>query len=282
MRLRCTNKKCKSAKISKDGTYHRPSDGQRVQRWKCKVCKTRFSSATLHKAYGHNKRKANFQVLKLLCSGVSMRRTAKLLNLHRITVARKLEFLSKTVGNNPSKVVQDVQSVQFDDLITTEHTKCKPLAISMAVENDTRHILGFEVAIIPASGYLASISRRKYGFRENEKAHGWHNLFTRLKGCVSPKATFCSDEDVLYPQLVRKHFTKATHSCFKGSKGSLTGQGELKKVAYDPLFSINHSFAMLRANINRLFRRTWCTTKKSARLKQHLSIYIYYHNTYLI
>jgi hypothetical protein len=59
----------------------------------------------------------------------------------------------------------------------------------------------------------------------------------------------------------------------------VTGQGELKKTTHDPLFAINHTLAMLRANINRLIRRTWCTTKKPERLIDHLWIYIRYHNT---
>jgi hypothetical protein len=39
---------------------------------------------------------------------------------------------------------------------------------------------------------------------------------------------------------------------------------------------------MLRANINRLFRRTWCTTKKPERLEQHLAVYMDFHNRVLV
>ena len=67
-----------------------------------------------------------------------------------------------------------------------------------------------------------------------------------------------------------------------GEKGCVAGQGELKKVGKDPLFHINHTLAMLRANINRLFRRTWCTTKDPERLKDHLAIYTWVHNNKLI
>jgi hypothetical protein len=58
----------------------------------------------------------------------------------------------------------------------------------------------------------------------------------------------------------------------------LTGQGELKVGGFDPIFSLNHTCAMLRANINRLFRKTWCTTKKMEMLEHHLAIYALYHN----
>ena len=60
------------------------------------------------------------------------------------------------------------------------------------------------------------------------------------------------------------------------------GQGELKKIGFDPLFDLNHTAAMIRANINRLFRRTWCTTKRADRLEAHLELYVQYHNRELI
>ena len=67
----------------------------------------------------------------------------------------------------------------------------------------------------------------------------------------------------------------------KGSKCCVAGQGELKKRGKDPLFYINHTLAMCRANINRLIRKTWCTTKDPAQLVYHLAIYMHVHNIYL-
>ena len=64
----------------------------------------------------------------------------------------------------------------------------------------------------------------------------------------------------------------------KGRASCVAGQGELKKVVFDPLYSLNHSCAMLRAHINRLIRKTWCTTKDPDRLADHIAIYVNYHN----
>jgi len=52
------------------------------------------------------------------------------------------------------------------------------------------------------------------------------------------------------------------------------GQGELKKAGFDYLFSVNHTFATVRAKVNRLNRRTWCTTKNPERLADHIDIFI--------
>ena len=64
-------------------------------------------------------------------------------------------------------------------------------------------------------------------------------------------------------------------------RGSLTGQGELKRTGWDPLFTINHTLAMLRDNIKRLTRRTWCTTKLQSALMDVIAIYVHFHNTRL-
>jgi len=56
----------------------------------------------------------------------------------------------------------------------------------------------------------------------------------------------------------------------------------IKKVGIDPLFGINHTLAMLRANISRLVRKTWCTTKKINQLANQLAIYIDYLNRVLL
>ena len=282
---RCPNPRCASPLPIKNGTFRRLSDAKVIQRFICLGCKRHFSAATFQAAYRQNKRRANPEVEKLLCSGVSQRRIALLLSIHRITVARKLAFLAQRAEKAQAewlKRLPKVKEVQFDDLITLEHTKCKPLALSLAVEEKTRKILGFEVSVIPASGPLAAHSRKKYGRRPNERPRGLHRLFVKIKKALDKTVSFRSDEDPLYPVLLRRHFPGAVHQRSPGGRGCVTGQGELKKLRYDPLFSVNHTCAMLRANINRLFRRTWCTTKKAECLKRHVAVYVQFHNTVLL
>ncbi len=265
--------------------YFRTSDSKSIQRFICTTCKRQFSAATFQAPYRQHKRRANPMVAKLLCSGVSQRRIALLLNLTRITVARKLAFLAQGAEKRHAEGLGDLpkaKEVQFDDLITIEHTKCKPLAISLAVEAGTRRILGFEVSSIPASGLLAAIARKKYGPRKNGRPQALSRLLAKIKGALDPAVTFRSDEDPLYPAVLQRHYPGATHVRHPGGRSCISGQGELKKLVFDPLFSLNHTCAMLRANINRLVRRTWCTTKKAERLRQHLVVYAEFHNSILI
>lgn len=281
----CKRNECRPTYVVKDGYFYRKSDRQKIQRWKCNQCQGKFSAATGKPPFGQNKRNLNNQILKLLCSGVSMRRVAMLLNIHRITVARKLKYLAgiaNQVHDNSPILLSSIRHVQFDDLITIEHTKCKPLSVSIAVNEVTGQIIDLEVSVIPAFGHLAKIARQKYGPRPNLRKGGIQTLFKRMSPFIHPQAIFKTDKDTLYPSLIKKYYPKVEHVQYKGAKGCVAGQGELKRLGFDPLFCINHTFALLRANINRLFRRTWCTTKKKERLYYHLSLYRHFHNTILL
>lgn len=285
MTPRCPNPQCPSPAPRKNGFYFRPSDSKNIQRWVCKSCNRHFSAATFQAPYLHNKRRVNPRVAELLCSGVSQRRIALLLKITRVTVARKLAFLARQAELRHQewlKTLPKVTEAQFDDLITIEHTKCKPLAISLAVETGSRKILGVEISSIPASGPLALLARSKYGPRKNGRPWALKRLFEKIGTALDRGVSLRSDEDPLYPPLVRRHFPGALHYRHPGGRGCISGQGELKKLAFDPLFSLNHTCAMLRANVNRLFRRTWCTTKKAERLRQHLAVYVEFHNTVLL
>ena len=288
----CPNSKCLSRVQTNSGSnfvlngfYSRPSDGRKIQRFRCKFCGKNYSKATFHPAYRQNKRRVNYKLKKLLCSGVSQRRCAFHLNINKVTVARKLRFLAAQAKISHQKFLKrrrKFTNIQFDDLITIEHTKCKPLSVSLAVEANTRIIIGLEVSSMPANGNLAHFSRLKYGPRKDERQQGLDKLFREFGKKVSPKAQFSSDEHPFYPRVVKKYFPDSDHKRFKGGRGCITGQGELKKLKFDPLFDLNHTCAMLRANINRLFRRTWCTTKDPQRLHDHLMLYVNFHNRYLV
>jgi hypothetical protein len=173
------------------------------------------------------------------------------------------------------------EEIQIDDLITIEHTKLKPLTVSIAVEKNGRKILGMAVSRIPAFGHLAAVSRKKYGFRPCKHKEGLKQLFEQIAPVVATHACIQSDEHQLYPDFVRRYLPHARHRRHKSAPSCVAGQGELKRRARDPLFAINHTLAMLRANINRLVRRTWSTSKTPEGLHKHLLIYMDYHNRVL-
>jgi len=271
--------------VKKSGHYRRRSDRRRVQIFQCLRCKKYFSGATQDLCYRQKKRHKNPEIVIDLASSTSLRRCAKNQGLSRTTLARKLKFLGMIAQIKLGELNHahaKAKEIQFDDLETFEHSKCKPLSVTLAVEKKTRRILGFEVSQMAAKGKLAGIARKKYGYRRDTRARGRARLFKTLQPIVEENARIESDQNPYYPRDVKRHFPRATHIGHKGQRGSLTGQGELKKVRFDPLFSLNHTCAMLRDNVKRLGRKTWCTTKRPENLRASLAIYALYHNTLLI
>jgi hypothetical protein len=283
----CPNQYCACpVYVIKDGTFRRHEDSKTIQRFKCKSCGTRFSSATFSTTYRQKKRRVNAELLKLLASGISMRRSAFLLNVNRKTIERKLPYLAAICRLRNNKKLQKlkgrVHNIQIDDLITKENSKLKPLSVSIAVDENRRTILGAEVSQIPAFGHLAKLAQKKYGTRKDEHFEGLTRLFQRIAPIVSSEVLVKSDEHQRYPAFISAYLPNAKHLSFKSERGCIAGQGELKKVMFDPLFAVNHTCAILRANINRLIRKTWCTTKDPNRLKDHLDVFVYFYNENLL
>ena len=268
--------------IIRSGTYFRSSDSKTIQRYLCQSCGKHFSSATFSPNYQQNKRRLNFQIYTALCSCYSQRRLALVLGVSRVTIQRKLKVLAHQARSRHLEWLKDqsFSFVQFDDLETFDHSKCKPLSVLLLV-NEERKIIAFDVAQIPAKGHLTKIALKKYGKRTDKSYKMRHKLFKSIEGNIHPHAEISSDQHPQYKKLVSKYFPKAHYQQFKSARSAITGQGELKRKKFDPLFKINHTFAMLRANINRLIRRTWCTTKCIDRLRDHIAIYVDFHNQVL-
>jgi len=220
---------------------------------------------------------------------MSLRRMAKYLHTTTKTIARKLKFMSTICAQENDKLLKsrgEATCVEFDELETFEHAKCKPLAVAVAVEAGTRRILGLEVSPMSSKASTSVRAKKKYGDRVDKRRDGLLALLLKINPYCANNVTFKSDKCPFYPAAVNK-FRKETSKTptlkrYKGAYACETGQGEMKKLLFDPLFTINHTLAMLRANVNRLFRKTWNTTKKMECLVQHLNLYVYYHNRFLL
>ena len=272
--------------MHRNGDFYRKSDSKWIARYRCHICSKTRSRATQSPAFGQNKRKVNPRVRDYLCSGMSQRRAALLLGVHHKTIARKFHFLADQARKRQAQYLKcfehaPLEAIQFDEMETHEHTKLKPLSIALAVSARTRKILGVQVSQMPARGPLAKTSVKKYGKRKDQRVEGLKRLFEEVSPRVSPDVHARSDQNPKYPRCLREKKLKWKHEPVKGKRGCITGQGELKKTGYDPLFALNHTAAMLRAHVNRLMRKTWNTTKKAQALSDHLALYMDFHNRVL-
>ena len=283
----CPNKSCKVFHQIvfqlKDGFFYRQDDSRKIQRYKCKICLARYSKSTHTLEFSQKKRRFNRMIRANLASGMSMRSTAYNLNLARKTVERKFVYLAKKARLNQQELLKKWQQnplkeVQFDDLISSVHTKLKPVSVSVVVDPVSFKVLGAKVAEIPAFGKIAEISRRKYGRRKNQHPKTLSDLLFNLKNNIASDATFKTDEHKRYPEIIAKHFPHSKHQTYKGQPASIVGMGELKTRRYDPIFAINHTLACFRGGMNRFFRRTWCTSKTLEHTQNHLDLFVDYYN----
>jgi transposase-like protein len=277
-----------SGRIVRKGSFRRSSDSKSLARFRCLVCQRSFSQASYSPCFGQKKRRLNAPIYLLLATHSNLSSIARTLRINPKTVVRKLLFLSTQAAQRHESFLNAIEAsgallkhLHFDEMQSFEHTKCKPLSIPLAVDPLKRKILGFGVCSMPANGPLARVAMRKYGPRADDRSAEAHRVLGRLSRVIDPRAEVTTDQNPNYPRWLRRHFPMITHVAEKGRDGCVVGQGELKGGGFDPLFSLNHTAAMIRAHVSRLFRRTWNTTKQPDRLAAHLMIYADYHNNVL-
>ncbi|MFW7377513.1 MAG: hypothetical protein ACOH5I_01740 [Oligoflexus sp.] len=268
-------------KLVKIGFYQRKSDGKKLQRFRCTSCRKSVTEKYWSIDYRLRKRYLNQRLFRMLCRGLSQRACAYLLGIHHDTVARRIPLFGRCAAlslEGYRKTRPKVHTWLIDEMESFEHTKCKPLTMPIAVEEKTRKILSLRVGRIAAKGHLAKISRKKYGPRPCERAACLKAVMQELSACSLKSVCIKSDESQHYPQPIKSFFPQARHQSYKGRRACVVGQGELKRGGFDPLFSLNHTYAMIRDNLKRLSRRTWATTKRPDRLQDLLFLYAYFHN----
>ena len=283
MNLNCP--RCAASGVIKHGRFYRAEDAQSIQRYRCKACGKTFSTATFTPTYRQKRRRLNSLIEVDIASSTAQRRIAIKHGCARNTVARKIVFLAERAREKTKAWLASQEpftNLQWDELMTFEHTRLKPLSVPVMVCEQHRRILGFRVAQIPATGLIAQRSREKYGPRRNLSGYARRDLLKSLAPHIASQATVTCDEHPRYREELVAVLTDVNVIQHHSVRGSLTGQGELKRTGWDPLFTINHTLAMLRDNIKRLTRRTWCTTKQQRALEDIIAIYVHFHNSRLI
>lgn len=230
-----------SARVVRKGYFARKSDCRRIARFWCMGCRRSFSNATSHPCAYQKKRTLNPKVRALLGSVVTKRRIARLLGISRTTVQRKLRHLAREAELKQTERLRAQRDsgelfseLQFDELQTFERSKCLPLSVPFVIEPKTRMIVGFGVASMPANGPLATISLKKYGTRNDERAEVASRLFEKLSPVIDPKATWVSDENPAYPGWIKKHFPEASCAISPNGAGQFPLTGATRFPSPEP------------------------------------------------
>ena len=105
-------------------------------------------------------------LLGLFTAKVTMRRSALLLGVNRITVRRKLIHLGK-IARAQDQIPSSLKCKHFifDEVITKETSKFLPLAIHLLVAHPSRVIMDFDVAAMTAQERFRAEGEARYGTR---------------------------------------------------------------------------------------------------------------------
>lgn len=269
-------KKCPSCNetvlIIKKGYFPTKWNHKLVPRYQCKSCRKYFSASTAKDTYKQHKPNINGEIFKLICSGVTLRRTAVILGLSKNTVLKKMTVLTKKARLLHKQNLEKIKTgyVQFDEMETFEETKLKPLSIALAIRPKTGEIIDIKVAPMKARSSHSDISRKLYGWRPDLREKACREVMETVKSIARSNITVVSDAKTWYPRVVKEVIPNATHSAHVSRKDS------------DAMFTLNVVAAKIRSDLARMARRTWCTTKKMWRLQEHLELYIAWNNKYAI
>ena len=259
----------------KRGYFTPKSTGIRLARYQCKICGTTFSNRSFADDRNQKRPELNKPLADLLCSGVTLRRAAKLLGCSYNTVLARLPWLGEQAANAHQKALKNKSAatsyVQFDQMETFEASAAKPLTIALAVRAKTGEILSIKVGKIAANGYLATKGQALYQWTKDEGKATCAAALAEVALVAKPGATIASDGASMYPGLIAALIPTAQHDAHVGTPA--TG-------AFDPLYRLNHTCAKLRADISRLARKTWATTKDQKQLEAALNLYIAWNNKY--
>lgn len=219
----------------------------------------------------------NNRLADLLIRGNTLRDSARMIGMTYKNTYNKYLWLTTQVALIRPKLKWSAKTLQFDEMETIHHTKCKPLSIALMV-NENYQVLSAQVAEMPAKGRLAAFSRKKYGPRTDERDLVMEQSFGAIKMQLakSPEKLM-SDAKASYRKFVINHFPNAeyeVHSRVSKDRHRDRLHEKLKKREFDPIFALNQRCALLRASIRRLARRSWCTTKRPENLQGHLDLFI--------
>ena len=283
----CDSPECRSNpafQYQRRGTYTRTCDGRTVQRFQCKGCKHTFSTQTFRVDYKLRKPALDIPLFLLLISKVTLRQCARDLECDRGTVAQRLKLFGEHCRafhelRMKARGERGPWQGRFllDELETYEHNRrLKPLTVPLLVHRPSFCILHVAVGTLPPRKPLSPANQKKLELsgekRTSESRAKVAECFDELQRLLPPTGIVKvdTDEKHTYRALLRKRFgERLVHE---------TTSSKRRRSYWNPLFVVNHTFAMLRDGLSRLVRRTWAGSKQRQKLEWHLWTYIAWRN----
>ncbi len=277
----CPNRLCAQSRWPRPGFARRHGRfvsrtlGRGVSRFLCTGCGKSFSSSTFRFSYRQKKPHVDALLMRLVCSGVSLRGAARLLSINPKTVHLKLLRLSRHSRKLHLALLERgglTGHFQLDELETFESNRFQPLMVPVLIEKNVYFVVATAASPLRRKGRLSPQQRRR--LREHEARHGRRpsRSDAAVRRCLASLARSArgvvpldSDRKPSYGRIARR--------LLKDRLVHVTHDAEAPRNRLNPLFPINHANAMLRYCLARLRRRSWCVTKRRVWLERALDMY---------
>ena len=269
------------------GRYRRACDRRVVHRFHCHVCRRSFSVQTFRVDYRLKRPELTTPVFDAFVSKVTQRQMARCLPCTRTTVRHRLLLLSLHAREFQNAVLERARQqgtlhgrFQLDELETFERDRrLRPVTMPVLIHEASRFVLHVEAAALPARGRLRErdlARKRRMEAKEGVRRSGSRQA---VKRCFEVLSRFLA---VGMPTVVvtdkRSIYGTTLAEAMSESFAHALHPGKAAKTVSNPLWPINHLFAMLRDGTSRLVRRNWGVSKEREWLVRHMWIWIAYRN----
>jgi len=286
----CDTPECRTSssfQYQRRGTFARACDGREVQRFQCMRCKHTFSTQTFRVDYRARRPALDRKVFGAFVSKVTQRQAARDFHCDRGLIARRLESFGKHCRAFHERLLHGRKASQswsgrflLDELETYEHNRrLKPLTVPVLVHKPSHCILHAVVGTLPPRKPLSKANQRK--LEQLELVEGKRHSESRAKvaECFDVLRSICPTGGVVAVDTDEKY---SYHSLLKRAFGArlvhTRTNSKQPRTCWNPLFVVNHTFAMLRDGLSRLVRRNWAASKQREKLGWHLWIYAAWRN----
>lgn len=305
--ISCPNASCVNPKsFYRNGYYRSKSSSQYFPKYQCRSCKTYFSFRKTRDEleipfYKVDRLKT---VYDSYCSGETQRRIAVILQKRqgagsRNSVARYFSYLASKAKEHHERMITagklKTNNFQFDEMETYQLAKVNMLSIVVSVCAKTGRIISLNACEIKCKGKLAQTI---FGQQANQwRVDGRRNAFKlaldRMENVCGNKGpiTITSDSKRTYISLFRDRFLSPAYQLFHQPVKARSAKSPRTNLAFkiktmggvkipDPMFWLNHLCATIRADMSRMRRKSWTTTKKVEKLQEHLDLFTAFYNGY--
>jgi transposase-like protein len=269
------------------GTFTRACDGRAVQRFQCKKCKRTFSTQTFRVDHRLRKPALDRAVFLLLISKVTQRQGARALKCDRGTIARRLEIFGKHCQAFHERLMLErgqgapwPGTFLLDELETYEHNRrLKPLTVPLLVHKPSHCILHAAVGTLPPRKPLSKANQKKLEQLEELEGKRCSESRVKVAECFDVLERVLPSSGIVRVNTDEKHsYRVLLKERFQGRLVHQRTNSKEPRTYWNPLFVVNHTFAMLRDGLSRLVRRNWAVSKKREPLQWHLWTYIAWRN----